>query len=235
MSKKDSYWFKHDSTASRDLKMMQIKAIYGYEGIGLFWSIIEVLREQNEYKWQSDQLGILSRIIGAEEVKINNFIADSKRIGLLIQNENYIYSNRLLKDMEVWESKKGNPKKKKTKLKRIENEIKANLKDKIKEEYIREDKIKEEVCALPTDEFSEPIKKWLAYKKERKEGYKGKRSAEAFEEMLRKFAGNDPKKAEEIIKQSMANNWAGIFELKTAKHENTDKPVYIPPKPFVYK
>lgn len=143
--KKDSYWFKHDSTASRDLKMMQIKAIYGYEGVGLFWSIIEVLREQGGYKWQSNQTQILSSILGVENERLTNFIADAKRIGLLIESENYLYSNRLIKDMEVWETKKGNGSKTKAKLKRNKIEIEAKQKHKIRIDKIREDNIPTEI------------------------------------------------------------------------------------------
>lgn len=103
---KDAYWFKHDSNASRDLKLMQIKAIYGLEGIGMFWSVIEVLREQKNYSWEESQLDIFSKIIDADSTRFSNFIADCKRIELLKSNDGLIFSQRLMDDMAFYESKK---------------------------------------------------------------------------------------------------------------------------------
>ncbi len=131
----DAYWFKHDSNASRDLKLMQIKAIYGYEGIGIFWAIIEVLREQSNYRWEEAQLQILSKIIDCEYQKLNNLITDCKRILLIGSDGKYLFSNRLIEDMIVWESKKSNRKgKNKTDGERNNNGIKTEEEDKRTEE-----------------------------------------------------------------------------------------------------
>src|SRR5574343_458826 len=59
------------------------------------------------------------------------------------------------------------------------------------------------------------FEKWYEYKKQRRESYKSDMSKKVFEENLKNLSGNDILTAEKIIKQSMANNWAGIFELKT--------------------
>ena len=108
---KDAYWFKHDTNASRDLKMMEIRAIYGYEGIGLFWSIMEVFREQSNYSYQSDKINILASILAIDELILTKFITDCKRIGLIKISGKNIYSSRLSDDMKVWESKSKNRKK----------------------------------------------------------------------------------------------------------------------------
>jgi len=55
---------------------------------------------------------------------------------------------------------------------------------------------------------------WLEYKKERKETYKSDRSVKAFITKLRNLSGNDSVVAREIVEQSFANNYAGVFELK---------------------
>jgi len=54
------------------------------------------------------------------------------------------------------------------------------------------------------------IREWLAYKKQKGQNYKSK-GLEVFWRMLRKFPHEHLKA---IIEQSMANNWAGLFELK---------------------
>lgn len=55
---------------------------------------------------------------------------------------------------------------------------------------------------------------WFDYKKTRRESYKSEKSITAFKDKLRKLSNNNESTAREIIEQSMANNWAGIFELK---------------------
>jgi hypothetical protein len=62
--------------------------------------------------------------------------------------------------------------------------------------------------------FLESFLTWMEYKAERKETYKSDKSEKAFYNKLIKLSNNDPKIAAEIVEQSMANNWAGIFELK---------------------
>jgi len=76
--------------------------------------------------------------------------------------------------------------------------------------------------------FEKIIEKWIQYKTERKEAYK-KTGLEAFIKQLLKFSENNPAKASKIIEQSMANNWAGIFELKingTKQQTYNEAPIY---------
>lgn len=55
---------------------------------------------------------------------------------------------------------------------------------------------------------------WLKYKRARGESYKSDKSLSLFISNLTKYSGGDISKARRIIEQSMANNWAGIFEPK---------------------
>lgn len=56
---------------------------------------------------------------------------------------------------------------------------------------------------------------WLDYKKSRKEKYKNNASIQAMVKNLHSLSGGNKDQAAAIIQQSMANNWAGVFELKT--------------------
>ena len=58
------------------------------------------------------------------------------------------------------------------------------------------------------------VEKWLAYKTERHESYKRK-GIEMFYKRLMELSGRSVVRAERIIEQSMANNYAGIFALKS--------------------
>ena len=69
-------------------------------------------------------------------------------------------------------------------------------------------------------DFIPLVEKWLLYKKEKKQEYKGQTSVKAFCKKLVDYSGGDAKIAEAIIEQSIANNWAGIFELKNNNNGN---------------
>ena len=59
----------------------------------------------------------------------------------------------------------------------------------------------------------ELVKTWLDYKQSRGERYKSELSIKKFHTMLRNLSRGDPDLAAQIIDKSIANNWAGIFEL----------------------
>lgn len=70
-------------------------------------------------------------------------------------------------------------------------------------------------------DFREIVVEWLAYKRDRKESYKSSRSMQAFLAKLKSLSQNNAFVARQIIEQSMANNWAGIFPLKIQNNGNT--------------
>ena len=52
---KETYYFSHDSNAITDTKILNMRADYGLEGYGLFWAIIEMMRNEESYKLQADK------------------------------------------------------------------------------------------------------------------------------------------------------------------------------------
>lgn len=77
---------------------------------------------------------------------------------------------------------------------------------------------------LEFGDFTEICNRWLKYKSDRKEKYVSDDSIQTFVKKLIKLSDNNPVKANLIIEQSIANNWAGIFELKQqAQSQQTDK------------
>ena len=67
------------------------------------------------------------------------------------------------------------------------------------------------------DDFRATFEKWLNYKKERKETYKGAISARQCYNRLLELSGNNAAIAEKIVNQSIANNYSGLFPLKEEK------------------
>lgn len=69
-----------------------------------------------------------------------------------------------------------------------------------------------------SDEFADIVEEWFEYKKDRRESYKSEKAERAFASKLKSLSNNNPSIAKKIIEQSMANNWAGIFDLKTNRN-----------------
>jgi len=49
---KQAYYFSHDTNAHSDPKIMAMRNVYGSEGYGWYWVIVELLAEQDGYKLQ---------------------------------------------------------------------------------------------------------------------------------------------------------------------------------------
>jgi len=77
-------------------------------------------------------------------------------------------------------------------------------------------------------EFMPVIEDWLEYKKNRKETYKSEKGLKAFINRLIKISNNSPTTANDIIETSMANDWKGIFEIKSTPKDTGSKGDFIP-------
>ena len=87
----------------------------------------------------------------------------------------------------------------------------TNIKEKINK--------KEKYCF---EEYKESMKLWLEYKKDIKNNYKSEKSIKECFENLKRLSGNDPIIAMKVVKQSMANNWKGLFKLKEEKNNESE-------------
>lgn len=50
MMKTEAYYFSHDLNARNDPKILILRSVYGMEGYGRYWVLIEMMREQKDYK-----------------------------------------------------------------------------------------------------------------------------------------------------------------------------------------
>ena len=72
-------------------------------------------------------------------------------------------------------------------------------------------------------DFDKVVLDWFDYKKERRESYKSEKSKTTFINKLKKLSGDNAETARLIVDESIANNWAGIFELKNKPISATQK------------
>jgi hypothetical protein len=242
-TKKDSYWFKHDSTASRDLKMAKIRVVYDFWGIGIYWTIIEFLREQSGYRYEYSEtnIQILCEMIGCKDlIKFNNFINDSIELQLFVIDNNFMFSNSLNIRMKEWESKKNNRTGKNKEP--IVNETITKLKrnDKIREEYIREEKKEYTIlCEDVVSVFNKICSPVLSEVEKLSESRKVKirkrineiETLEKFTELFNKvitsdfLTGKNEKKWRADFDWLMANdnNWVKVMEGKYDKPSDAKK------------
>ena len=67
------------------------------------------------------------------------------------------------------------------------------------------------------------ITKWLDYKKSRGESYKSAQSLMVLAKKMHELSGGNESVAQQIIEQSIANNWAGLFALKQPNSNQPQK------------
>ena len=131
----------------------------------------------------------------------------------------FLYQKRMVHDNEVSikrsiSGKKGGDKSSGNKgEKRSKNLLKQKHKQNTEYEYEYEYEFSSYLKLIP--EIWKPVLgEWLDYKKSRRESYKSDKSFLELFNKIRKLSNENIEIATEIVKQSMANNWAGLFELK---------------------
>lgn len=167
---KDVFWFKHDCNAHRDIKIRKIIHLYGFWGYGIFWAVIEVLREQDNYSWDKDDssLQMLADVIGCkDDKKFISWYRDCIKFGLFEETLKQFCSNSLKDRMEVWETKKENgkkggrpPKKNRTETEPI-TELKPDENHKRREEKSIEEKRGNAQILEANQQTKETIRAWL--------------------------------------------------------------------------
>jgi hypothetical protein len=103
---KDAYYFSHDSGAHKDPKIIQLRTIHGWAGYGIFWAIIETLRDQSKWKWEARLKQGLTIAIGGDEKQISSVIETLLELKLLEEEKDYIHAPSLTRRMKEFEKKR---------------------------------------------------------------------------------------------------------------------------------
>lgn len=97
---KDAYYFSHDSNAKDDPKCVLLIEQLGLEGYGIYWVIIETLREQNGYRYPLALLPALSRRYNSTHEKFKAVVFS---YGLFEIENNEFFSLTLNRRMELFD------------------------------------------------------------------------------------------------------------------------------------
>ncbi len=102
--KKDSFYFPHDSNAKDDPKCTIMIFKKGLEYYGIFWVLIELCRDQPEYKYPLELIPAIAQKYNTTFEKVKEVIFD---FGLFeVDNANFFYSNSLIERMMPLEQKR---------------------------------------------------------------------------------------------------------------------------------
>lgn len=101
---KDAYYFTHDSNAKDDPKCALLIDQLGMEGYGIYWMLIEVLRDQPDYKYPLALLPSLARKYNTTPQKIEAVIRGY--LLFVVEGGVVFLSESLIKRMNDWDEKK---------------------------------------------------------------------------------------------------------------------------------
>ena len=93
---KDSIYFSHDADARNDERIIDLMMSHGYEGYGIFWGIIEMLRTATEHKMHL-QCKRIAFALHADESIVSSVIGD---FGLFENDGEFFWSESLNRRME---------------------------------------------------------------------------------------------------------------------------------------
>jgi len=223
-------YFLHDTSAFDDEKISELFINFGYEGLGLFYTALEKIGKQ-EKPIKTDVLKSQLRI-GKRLLKCWSFI---EQIGLISSTNGESFNEQLLNFSEKYQIKKEKTRekvsewrKKQTVIENVTDYKTVSNHSKVKESKVnksKEEELIKEIEILP--DFKDTFINWLRFKKLRGESYKDKNSAQLAYNKLLKLSENSSIKAVQIVEESMANNWAGLFPLKQDYKQKNEHPAVL--------
>ena len=150
---KEAYYFSHDSNARNDEKLLAVRMRFGAEGYGIYFMILERLRDESDNMSIKDY-NILAFDFRVSSDKVKSVIEDFELFEFT-EDKKYFYSQRMMNNMKI--------KNEKSEKARLSAEKRWNKSDSnanalqthsngnaIKESKVKENKLKENIVVAPT-------------------------------------------------------------------------------------
>lgn len=98
--KKDAFYFPHFCNARHDRKIKRVLKELGIEGYGIYFMLLEVLREQTDFKYPLSEIDLLADEFGTSEQKVKVVICN---YGLFEIDENdMLFSLKLIEFLQPY-------------------------------------------------------------------------------------------------------------------------------------
>lgn len=101
---KDAYYFPHDSNAKDDPKCVLLIEQLGMEGYGIYWMLIETLREQPDYTYPVANIPALGRRYNTTAEKVKTVVCNYELF--TVKDDKIFFSDSLNRRMLVLEEKR---------------------------------------------------------------------------------------------------------------------------------
>jgi hypothetical protein len=230
---KDAYYFTHDCNASHDPKILMMRSVYGAEGYGWYWMLVEQMRQQDNYKLPINgkyALNALASDFNANVDKLSAFVSDCVcEFNLFVETEGLLWSESLVKRMEKLDDKRekarqsaltrwGNQAQKNANA--LETDANAPKNDASKVNKSKVNKSIPPIVPQGTGDFELPLwinkSFWDSFMVVRKK-LKAVQTPDALSKIVQRLEnlkkeGNDPN---QVLEQSIMNSWKGVFPLKS--------------------
>jgi hypothetical protein len=215
---KDAYYFPHFCNARHDRKIKRLRKELGLEGYGIYFMLLETLREQQDLMYPIDDIDLLAEEFGTSEQKIRVVICNYELFQL--DPEQKFFSPKMLIYLEPYFKMKEQRREAglKSAAKRLSNDRSTtvqgpfNKEKESKEEESKEEKNKVEIKTTYSLNplRNELFEKWIKYKKEKKSTY----TPSGINQLLKEWEEVPTADLEKAINISIANNWQGLFPPK---------------------
>ena len=234
-------YFSHDSNARNSEKMLKLRMELGAEGYGIYFMLLERLRDESDYMSIKDY-NMLAFDLRVDSSVIKKVVEDFD-LFILTKDGKKFYSESFLRRMEIKDAKsqkksqagkmgaKARWDKEKAASKDNDNEEdkwQSHTQSKVKESKVNKSKEKEsKKNAQKTDVISEytsneNLRKTILAFKDMRKTIKKPLTDHALKLLLNKLDKLEDSDAGKIavLEQSIMNSWQGVFELKgQAKQE----------------
>lgn len=93
---KESFYFSHDSNARNDVKILKLRRKLGLEGYGIYWCLVEMLRDAPNNQLPIESLDDIAFSLNTEKSKLDLVIND---FDLFTIENDHFFSQRLIRNM----------------------------------------------------------------------------------------------------------------------------------------
>lgn len=213
---KDAYYFPHFCNARHDRKIKRLRKELGLEGYGIYFMLLETLREQQDLMFPMDDIDLLAEEFGTSEQKIRVTICNYELFEL--DQDQKFFSPKMLVYLEPYFKMREQRKLagKASADKRMLNDRSTTVQQsKGKESKEEEIKGKENKEIFRLTYSSNPLRndlfeKWIKYKKEKKSTY----TPSGINQLLKDWEDIPTEDLAKAINFSISNNWQGLFPPK---------------------
>ena len=226
-------YYLHDSNSFNDEKVTELYIKFGYEGLGLFYTMLEKFAAQE--KPIKTQVLKKQLDIGKRLEKCWSFMEE---IGLIQSLNGETFNERILNFAGKYKIKNkinaervSQWRENQAVTKNVTHNVQDCNADKVNRSKVKESKVNkskyinteaEPSLIFISNDWQVLWEGWVEHKRNQfKDKYKTKQSEQIAINQLVELAGGELETAQEIVKASVSNLWKGLFKLKTNNNVTT--------------